>query len=247
MGDEQPEDEVLTEHRESAPPRRELVRHALKLPIGVVAALAVTSPDRMRRIMSFLDPDCLADYFNSCYQPLHGIWGNNDGDVYRLTRAFAEIGGRLEWQWWESTIDGRRILMMHANDRIRFVSLQVIAGSKGPQSAELELTIDGETKVGNGVQLYDAGTGVITTLDSDTAAYKGLAWRADAAGNLVYRMTENNFNAAMATAADLVIAEVEDREAVAVDRGSSSMWQEEMAVTTGMTVNNNQECPCLPR
>jgi len=36
--------------------------------------------------------------------------------------------------------------MMHANDRIQFVSLQVIAGSKGPQSAELELTIDGELK-----------------------------------------------------------------------------------------------------
>jgi 2-isopropylmalate synthase len=29
------------------------------------------------------------------------------------------------------------------NDRIRFVSLQVVAGSKGPQSAELELEIDG--------------------------------------------------------------------------------------------------------
>ena len=36
------------------------------------------------------------------------------------------------------------------------------------------------------------------------------AWRADTAGNLVYRMTENNFNQAMATAADLVIAEVEE-------------------------------------
>lgn len=35
------------------------------------------------------------------------------------------------------------------------------------------------------------------------------AWKADTAGNLVYRMTENNFNKAMATAADLVIAEVE--------------------------------------
>jgi 3-oxoacid CoA-transferase len=35
------------------------------------------------------------------------------------------------------------------------------------------------------------------------------AWQADAAGNLVYRMTENNFNQAMAIAADLVIAEVE--------------------------------------
>jgi 3-oxoacid CoA-transferase len=35
------------------------------------------------------------------------------------------------------------------------------------------------------------------------------AWKADAAGNLVYRMTEQNFNRAMATAADLVIAETE--------------------------------------
>jgi len=36
------------------------------------------------------------------------------------------------------------------------------------------------------------------------------AWQADEAGNLVYRMTEQNFNRAMATAADLVIAEVEE-------------------------------------
>jgi 3-oxoacid CoA-transferase len=35
------------------------------------------------------------------------------------------------------------------------------------------------------------------------------AWKADTAGNLVYRRTERNFNRAMATAADLVIAEVE--------------------------------------
>lgn len=35
------------------------------------------------------------------------------------------------------------------------------------------------------------------------------AWTADTAGNLVYRMTEQNFNRVMAMAADLVIAEVE--------------------------------------
>ena len=35
------------------------------------------------------------------------------------------------------------------------------------------------------------------------------AWKGDPAGNLVYRMTEQNFNRAMATAADLVVAEVE--------------------------------------
>lgn len=36
------------------------------------------------------------------------------------------------------------------------------------------------------------------------------AWRADTAGNLVYRMTENNFNQAAAMAADQVIVEVEE-------------------------------------
>lgn len=36
------------------------------------------------------------------------------------------------------------------------------------------------------------------------------AWRADTAGNLQYRMTENNFNQAIATAAGTVIAEVEE-------------------------------------
>ncbi len=36
------------------------------------------------------------------------------------------------------------------------------------------------------------------------------AWKADTAGNLCYRLTEQNFNRAMATAADLVIAEVEE-------------------------------------
>lgn len=36
------------------------------------------------------------------------------------------------------------------------------------------------------------------------------AWRADTAGNLQYRMTENNFNQAIATAARTVIAEVEE-------------------------------------
>ncbi|MFV0372986.1 putative lipid II flippase FtsW [Microbacterium sp.] len=49
-----------------------------------VAFLAVSSPNRMRRIMSFLDPNCLADYTDGCYQPLHGIWGLANGGVFGL-------------------------------------------------------------------------------------------------------------------------------------------------------------------
>jgi 3-oxoacid CoA-transferase subunit A len=36
------------------------------------------------------------------------------------------------------------------------------------------------------------------------------AWKGDTHGNLIYRYTANNFNQAMATAADVVIAEVEE-------------------------------------
>ncbi|MFT4306401.1 MAG: putative lipid II flippase FtsW [Microbacterium sp.] len=56
----------------------------LLLGVGAVAVLAVTSPDRMRRIMSFLNPDCLADYYGDCYQPLHGIWGLAAGGLFGL-------------------------------------------------------------------------------------------------------------------------------------------------------------------
>lgn len=45
-------------------------------------------------------------------------------------------------------------------------------------------------------------------LHADVALVK--AWRADPWGNLVYRMTARNFNPMMATAADHVIAEVEE-------------------------------------
>ncbi|WP_243075227.1 putative lipid II flippase FtsW [Microbacterium sp. SS28] len=54
--------------------------------LGVVGAVvfAWTSPDRMRRIMSFLNTDCLSDYFGDCWQPLHGIWGLAGGGILGL-------------------------------------------------------------------------------------------------------------------------------------------------------------------
>jgi 3-oxoacid CoA-transferase len=47
----------------------------------------------------------------------------------------------------------------------------------------------------------------VTALRANVAFIR--AWKGDTAGNLVYRMTEQNFNKAMATAADIVVAEVE--------------------------------------
>lgn len=43
----------------------------------------------------------------------------------------------------------------------------------------LAFTIDAETRAGNGVKLFDAGSGMLRALDSDTSTYKSLRWRDD--------------------------------------------------------------------
>lgn len=57
----------------------------LPLLVGLagVAVFAVTSANRMKRIMSFLSPGC-TDYYDTCYQPLHGIWGLASGGIFGL-------------------------------------------------------------------------------------------------------------------------------------------------------------------
>ncbi|MCR2792463.1 putative lipid II flippase FtsW [Microbacterium sp. zg.Y625] len=52
--------------------------------VATVAVLAIRSPNRMARIMSFLDPNCIADYLETCYQPLHGVWSLASGGIFGL-------------------------------------------------------------------------------------------------------------------------------------------------------------------
>ncbi|MCR2800634.1 MULTISPECIES: putative lipid II flippase FtsW [unclassified Microbacterium] len=49
-----------------------------------VAVLAIRSPNRMARIMSFLNPNCIEDYLDGCYQAMHGVWGLAAGGVFGL-------------------------------------------------------------------------------------------------------------------------------------------------------------------
>ena len=78
-----------------------------------------------------------------------------------------------------------------------------IGGFYTPTGAGTALAEGSETKLINGREHV-----FVPALRADVAFIR--AWRADTAGNLVYRMTERNFNPLMATAADLVIAEVEE-------------------------------------
>jgi 3-oxoacid CoA-transferase len=78
-----------------------------------------------------------------------------------------------------------------------------IGGFYTPTSAGTIIAQGRETKMIDGVeQVFVKG------IRANVAFIR--AWKGDTAGNLVYRMTEQNFNKAMATAADLVVAEVEE-------------------------------------
>ena len=78
-----------------------------------------------------------------------------------------------------------------------------IGGFYTPTSAGTLLAKGKETKMIDGIEQV-----FIKSIRANVAFIR--AWRADTAGNLTYRMTEQNFNKAMATAADLVVAEVEE-------------------------------------
>ena len=77
-----------------------------------------------------------------------------------------------------------------------------LGGFYTPTAVGTDLAKGGETKLIDGkTYLYHP------PIKGDVALIR--AWKADEAGNLVYRMTEQNFNRAMATAATTVIVEVE--------------------------------------
>ena len=78
-----------------------------------------------------------------------------------------------------------------------------LGGFFTPTAAGTPLADGCETRVIDGTEMV-----FVPALRADVAIIR--AWRADTIGNLQYRMTENNFNQAAATAADLVIAEVEE-------------------------------------
>ena len=77
-----------------------------------------------------------------------------------------------------------------------------ICGFNTPTSAGTVIAKNKEVKIIDGIEYV-----LEKALHANVAFIR--AWKADTAGNLQYRMTEQNFNKAMATAADLVVAEVE--------------------------------------
>jgi 2-isopropylmalate synthase len=78
----------------------------------------------------------------------------DDAEVNDAFARFKDLADRKKEVFDEDIVALVEDEALRAHERIRFVSLQVIAGSKGPQTAELELEIDGAVRsaktTGNG-------------------------------------------------------------------------------------------------
>ena len=59
-----------------------------------VIFLAIISPNRMARILSFLNENC-TDYTNACWQPLHGKWALANGGVFGVGLGQS----KAKWSW----------------------------------------------------------------------------------------------------------------------------------------------------
>lgn len=69
---------------------------AIPILAGAMGALllAITSPNRMARIMSFLDANCI-DVTNACWQPLHGKWALANGGIFGVGLGQS----KAKWSW----------------------------------------------------------------------------------------------------------------------------------------------------
>jgi len=71
-------------------------------------------------------------------------YGLSDNQMQDAFQRFKDLADRKKHVFDDDIVALIDDEVAHGNDRIKVVSLQVVAGTKGPQKAELELEIDGE-------------------------------------------------------------------------------------------------------
>ena len=121
-----------------------------------------------------------------------------DNAVNDAFRRFKDLADRKKDIFDEDLVALVDDEILRGNDRLKFVSLQVIAGSKGPQSAEVELEVDGVLKhakvTGNGP--IDASFNAIKAIVPHTAKLQlfqvgAVTAGTDAQAEVTVRLEEN--------------------------------------------------------
>jgi 2-isopropylmalate synthase len=121
-----------------------------------------------------------------------------DNAINDAFRRFKDLADRKKDVYDEDIVALVDDEVMRGHDRVKFVALQVVAGSRGPQSAELELDIDGERRTakttGNGP--VDATFNAIKAIVPHTARLQlyqvhAVTEGTDAQAEVTVRLEEN--------------------------------------------------------
>jgi 2-isopropylmalate synthase len=121
-----------------------------------------------------------------------------DNAVNDAFRRFKDLADRKKEVFDEDLVALVDDEVLRGNDRLKFVSLQVVAGTKGPQTAELEVELDGVMKhaktTGNGP--VDAAFNAIKSIMPHTARLQlyqvnAVTAGSDAQAEVTVRLEEN--------------------------------------------------------
>ncbi len=139
---------------------------------------------------------------NNCGADGFGLWTVlNNGQIAKMISSYVGENKLFEQLY----LDGALQLELNPQGTL---AERIRAGGAGIPAFFTRTGVGTIIAEGKPVQAFDGQLYVMERgLRADLAIIK--AWKGDAAGNLIYRKTARNFNAVMATAAKVTIAEVE--------------------------------------
>lgn len=140
---------------------------------------------------------------NNCGADNFGLWTLlNNGQIRKMVSSYVGENKLFERLYLAGELELELNPQGTLAERIR-------AGGAGIPAFYTRTGVGTVVAEGKPTEMFDGETYVRETwLRADLAIVK--AWKGDRAGNLVYRMTAQNFNPVMATAAKMTIAEVEE-------------------------------------
>ncbi|MBY8825721.1 CoA transferase subunit A [Sphingomonas colocasiae] len=140
---------------------------------------------------------------NNCGADGFGLWMLlNNGQIARMISSYVGENKLFEQLY----LDGRLALELNPQGTL---AERIRAGGAGIPAFYTRTGVGTIVAEGKPTEIFDGVEYVRETwLKADLSIIK--AWKADTAGNLIYRKTARNFNPVMATAGKVTVAEVEE-------------------------------------
>jgi 3-oxoacid CoA-transferase subunit A len=161
------------------------------------------NPERLIEALLAAGTRGLTVISNNCGADGFGLWVLlNNGQIAKMISSYVGENRLFEQLY----LDGRLELELNPQGTL---AERIRAGGAGIPAFYTKTGVGTVVAEGKPVETFDGEEYVRETwLRADLAIVK--AWKADPAGNLVYRKTARNFNPVMATAAKVTVAEVEE-------------------------------------